>query len=109
MAQIYTVTNAKGGAARPRWPSTLPSALLRRDTGPLLSTSTSRGNLSAGLGVDLNQLKSMAHRLLINEAPEIHRYLIEIRPQLNLLPNSIDIEADDLLEAKKVNRELLPL
>jgi hypothetical protein len=39
--------------------------------------------------------------------PEIARYLIEIRPQLKLLPNSIDIEADDLLEAKKVNRELL--
>jgi len=33
--------------------------------------------------------------------------LIEVRPQLKLLPNSIDIEADDLLEAKKVNRELL--
>ncbi|PYV33276.1 MAG: hypothetical protein DMG09_22635 [Acidobacteria bacterium] len=26
---------------------------------------------------------------------------------MNLLPNSLDIEADDLLEAKKVNRELL--
>ena len=39
--------------------------------------------------------------------PEISRYLIEVRPQLKLLPNSIDIEADDLLEAKKVNRELL--
>ena len=38
---------------------------------------------------------------------EIHRYLVEIRPQLKLLPNSIDIEAGDLLEAKKVNRELL--
>lgn len=66
-----------------------------------------QGNLSAGLGIDLNQLNSTAHRLLINEVPEIARYLIEIRPQLKLLPNSIDIEADDLLEAKKVNRELL--
>ena len=48
-----------------------------------------------------------AHRLLINEVPEIGKYLIEVRPQLKLLPNSIDIEADDLLEAKKVNREVL--
>ncbi len=39
--------------------------------------------------------------------PEIRRYLVEILPQLHLLPDSIDIEADDLLEAKKVNRELL--
>jgi chromosome partitioning protein len=64
-------------------------------------------NLSAGLGVDLNQLISTAHRLLISEVLDIGRYLIEVRPQLKLLPNSIDIEADDLLEAKKVNRELL--
>jgi chromosome partitioning protein len=63
-----------------------------------------QGNLSAGLGVDLNKLKLTAHRLLINEVPEIRRYLVEILPQLHLLPNSIDIEADDLLEAKKVNR-----
>jgi chromosome partitioning protein len=66
-----------------------------------------QGNLSAGLGVDLNQLALTAHRLLVNEVPDIQRYLVEIRPQLKLLPNSIDIEADDLLEAKKVNRELL--
>jgi chromosome partitioning protein len=55
----------------------------------------------------LNRLNSTAHRLLINEGPEIRRYLVEVRPQLHLLPNSIDIEADELLEAKKVNRELL--
>jgi chromosome partitioning protein len=66
-----------------------------------------QGNLSSGLGVDLNQLTLTAHRLLVNEVPEIQRYLVDIRPQLKLLPNSIDIEADDLLEAKKVNRELL--
>ena len=55
----------------------------------------------------MNKLSMTAHRLLINEVSEIRRYLTEIRPQLMLLPNSIDIEADDLLEAKKVNRELL--
>ena len=66
-----------------------------------------QGNLSAGLGVDLNKLSLTAHRLIINEALDIRRYLVEIRPQLHLLPNTIDIEADDLLEAKKVNRELL--
>lgn len=66
-----------------------------------------QGNLSAGIGVDLNKLNSTAHRLLINEVPEISRNLIEVRPQLKLLPNSIDIDVDDLLEAKKVNRELL--
>jgi cellulose biosynthesis protein BcsQ len=60
-----------------------------------------QGNLSAGFGVNLNELTLTAHRLLVNEVSEIQRYLVDIRPQLKLLPNSIDIEADDLLEAKK--------
>ena len=55
----------------------------------------------------MNKLGFTAHRLLISEVPDIGRCLVEIRPQLKLLPNSIDIEADDLLEAKKLNRELL--
>src|SRR5262249_55349482 len=56
---------------------------------------------------DLNQLKLTAHRLLVSERGDIDSYWIDVRPCLKLLPNSIDIEADDLLEAKKVNRELL--
>jgi chromosome partitioning protein len=67
---------------------------------------TNRG-ISAQALVSLNQLNMTAHRLLIGEAIDIVRYLIEVRPHLKLLPNSIDIEAEDLLEAKKVNRELL--
>jgi len=66
-----------------------------------------QGNLSSGLGIDLNKLTCTAHRLLINEAPEICPYLLEVRPLLKLLPDTIDIEAEDPLEAKKVNRELL--
>jgi cellulose biosynthesis protein BcsQ len=45
-----------------------------------------QGNVSAGLGVDLNKPGTTAHRWLISEAPEIRRYLIEIPPQRKLLP-----------------------
>jgi chromosome partitioning protein len=107
MAQIFTVTNAKGGCGKTTVALNLAVCFARAGYRTLAIDLDQQGNLSAGLGIDLNQLNSTAHRLLINEAPEIHRYLIEIRPQLKLLPNSIDIEADDLLEAKKVNRELL--
>jgi len=46
-------------------------------------------------------MNSTAHRPLLNEAPAISRYLVEARPRLKLFPNSIYIEADVLLEAKK--------
>ena len=107
MAHIITLANAKGGCGKTTVALNLAVCFARAGYRTLAIDLDQQGNLSAGLGVDLNQLNSTAHRLLINEAPEIRRYFIEIRPQLKLLPNTIDIEADDLLEAKKVNRELL--
>jgi len=69
--------------------------------------SRPEGNLSAALGTHHNELKLTAHRLLIDDEGEMSSFLLEPRPRLKLLSNTIDVEADDLLEAKKVNRELL--
>ncbi len=107
MAHILTFTNANGGCGKTTVALNLAICFAKAGYRTLAIDLDQQGNLSAGLGVDLNKLSTTAHRLLINEVPEIRRYLVEIRPQLMLLPNSIDIEADDLLEAKKVNRELL--
>jgi len=107
MAHIFAFTNAKGGCGKTTIALNLAICFAKAGFRTLAIDLDQQGNLSAGLGVDLNKLSTTAHRLLINEAPEIQRYLMEIRPQLKLLPDSIDIEADDLLEAKKVNRELL--
>src|SRR5262245_48303029 len=107
MAYVLTITNAKGGCGKTTVALNLAVCFARAGYRTLAIDLDQQGNLSAGLGVDLNKLALTAHRLIINETLDIRRYLVEIRPQLHLLPNSIDIEADDLLEAKKVNRELL--
>jgi chromosome partitioning protein len=107
MAYTFTLTNAKGGCGKTTVALNLAICFSRAGYRTLAIDLDQQGNLSAGLGVDLNKLSLTAHRLIINETPDIRRYLVEIRPQLHLVPNSIDIEADDLLEAKKVNRELL--
>jgi chromosome partitioning protein len=107
MAQILTFANAKGGCGKTTVALNLAICFAKAGYRTLAVDLDQQGNLSAGLGVDLNQLNLTAHRLLIGEVLDIHRYLIEVRPQLKLLPNSIDIEAEDLLDAKKVNRELL--
>ncbi len=107
MAHVITMANAKGGCGKTTVALNLAICYARAGYRTLAIDLDQQGNLSAGLGVDLNKLSLTSHRLIINEALEIRRYLVEIRPQLHLLPNSIDIEADDLLEAKKVNRELL--
>ena len=84
MTHIYTLANAKGGCGKSTVALNLAVCFARAGHRTLAVDLDQQGNLSAALGADLNQLKLTAHRLLIN-----------------------DEAADDLLEAKKVNRELL--
>src|SRR5213593_500176 len=107
MAHTFTLTNAKGGCGKTTVALNLAICFAKEGFRTLAIDLDQQGNPSAGLGVDLNQLKLTAHRLMVSEAAEVETYWIDVRPRLKLLPNSIDIEADDLLEAKKVNRELL--
>jgi chromosome partitioning protein len=90
MAHIFTCTNAKGGCGKTTVVLNLAVCFARAGHRTLAIDLNQQGNLSAGLGVDLNRLNSTAHRLLTNETPEIRRYLVEVRPRLHLLPNSID-------------------
>src|SRR5438034_10294975 len=107
MAFIFTLANAKGGCGKTTVTLNLAVCFARAGYRTLAIDLDQQGNLSAGLGGDWNKLGFTAHRLLISEVPDIGRYLVEIRRQLRLLPNSIDIEADDLLEAKELNLEHL--
>ncbi len=107
MSKVYTLANAKGGCGKSTVAFNLAVCFARAGHRTLAIDLDQQGNLSAALGVDLNDLKLTAHRLLIDDQADISPFLIEPRPRLKLLPNTIDIAADDLLEAKKVNRELL--
>ena len=107
MSQIYTLANAKGGCGKSTVALNLAICCARAGYRTLAVDLDQQGNLSAALGIDLNKLTLTAHRLLISEEAEIEKFLVEVRPRLRLLPNTIEIDADDLLEAKKVNRELI--
>jgi chromosome partitioning protein len=107
MAYVHTLANAKGGCGKSTVAFNLAVCFARKGYRTLAIDLDQQGNLSGALGVDLNKLKLTTHRLLIDEQADISLFLIESRPRLKLLPNTIDIVADDLLEAKKVNRDLL--
>src|SRR5438132_10245687 len=107
MAHVYTLANAKGGCGKSTVALNLAVCFSRNGQRTLAIDLDQQGNLSAALGADLNELKFTTHWLLINESADVSACLVEARPRLKLLPNTIDIQADDLLEAVKVNRELL--
>src|SRR5436189_5300774 len=106
MAFIFTLANAKGGCGKTTVTLNLAVCFARAGYRTLAIDLDQQGNLSAGLGVDLNKVGFTAHRLLISEVPAIGRYLVERRPQLKLLPHSIELEADELLVVKPLQREL---
>ena len=107
MADITTFTNAKGGVGKTT--ITLNMALCSAADGKrtLAIDLDQQGNLSVALGIDINDLKKTAHRLLIEDREIIDDYLVEVRPGLHILPNTLDPAADNLLDAKQLNRELL--
>lgn len=110
MAHVFTLANAKGGCGKSSVALNLAICFAKEGYRTLAIDLDQQGNLSAAMGVDLEELalnQLTSYRLLIDENADIGKYLVDVRPKLRLLPNTIDIDADDLLEAKKVNRELL--
>lgn len=82
MAHIFTFTNATGSCGKTTVALNLAVCFAKAGYRTLAVDLDQQGNLSAGLGADLTKLNSTAHRLLINEVPEINRHLIEIRPRI---------------------------
>ena len=66
MSKVFTLTNAKGGCGKTTIALNLAICFARAGYRTLAIDLDQQGNLSAGLGVDLNQLNSTAHRPLIN-------------------------------------------
>src|SRR6185369_5236844 len=99
MSHILTLANAKGGCGKSTVALNLAICFARAGYQTLAIDLDQQGNLSAALGTDLNNLSLTTHRMLVEEGAQIEKFLVEVRPRLKLIPNTIDIDADDLLEA----------
>ena len=73
MAHMFTLANAKGGCGKSTVAFNLAVCFARSGYRTLAVDLDQQGNLSAALGVDLNELKLTAHRLLIDASR--HQFL----------------------------------
>ena len=91
MSHVFTLANAKGGCGKSTVALNLAICCARAGYRTLAVDLDQQGNLSAALGTDLNNLSLTTHRMLIDEEAEIEKFMVEVRPRLKLLPNTIDI------------------
>jgi cellulose biosynthesis protein BcsQ len=75
MDQVFTFANAKGGCGKTTVALNLAICFAKAGYRTHAIDLDQQGNLSSGLGVDLNQLNMTTHRLLIGEVLDIGRYL----------------------------------
>lgn len=108
--KTITLANHKGGCAKTT--SALNVAVTLANTGSrvLVVDLDPQGNLSASLGVDLQELEEShqtAHRLMLDERGDYSNYTINARPRLDIVPSCLDADAEALLDGQAVSRELL--
>jgi len=104
------IANHKGGCSKTTTVLNLAVTFATTGAKVLAIDLDPQGNLSAALGVDLQELEETrrtSHRLMLDENGDFSTYIINMRPRLDLLPSCLDSDAEALLDGQSVSRELL--
>lgn len=108
--KTITIANHKGGCAKTTTTLNIAVALSNSGSRVLAVDLDPQGNLSASLGVDLQDLEEThhtSHRLMLDERGDFSDYTLQVRPRLSVLPACLDADAEALLDGQSVSRELL--
>lgn len=108
--KTIVLANHKGGCAKTTTSLNLAVTLANTGSRVLAVDLDFQGNLSASLGVDLQEIEEnrhTTHRLMLDERGDFSSYLLNARPRLDVLPACLDNDAESLLDGQAVSRELL--
>src|SRR5918911_1498134 len=107
MGRIISCCNAKGGTGKTTVALNLASIFASHFRKKVLAIDLDpQGNLAVGMGIDPRELKKTSFRLLMDDSPEIEDYIIKVRTNLDLIPNSLESNMESLLSSRR-NRERL--
>lgn len=109
--KTIVITNHKGGCSKTTTALNLAVTFAATGVRVLAVDLDPQGNLSAALGIDLQELEESrltSHRLMLDERGDFSDYTVkQIRPRLDVLPSCLDADAETLLDGQAVSRELL--
>jgi len=99
--------NAKGGTGKTTAALNLSAGFASHYHKRVLAIDLDpQGNLAVGLGVDPRQIRNTSFRLLLSDQPDLKDYIINVRPNLDLIPNALEPSMESQLAARR-NRERL--
>jgi chromosome partitioning protein len=108
--RTIVLANHKGGCAKTTTVHNLAVLMASQGARVLAIDLDPQGNLSVGLGVNLQELeatKRTSHRLMLDKVGDFAAYLVRVRSKLDLIPACLDHEAETLIEGTTVSRDLL--
>lgn len=107
MAKIIACCNAKGGTGKTTVAINLAASIASQFNKKVLGIDLDpQGNFAVGMGLDPRQIEKTSFRLLINDSPNINDYIVNLRPNFDLIPNALEPGMETQLSAKR-NRERL--
>lgn len=105
--KVISVCNAKGGTGKTTVSINLAATLALHYGKRVLGIDMdSQGNLGIGFGLDPRKVELTTYHLLSESTSTINKYIQNVRPNIDLIPNAINIRLENALDVS-ANRDSL--
>lgn len=110
MTNILAACNAKGGTGKTTVSVNLAACLgLHFGKKVLCIDLDAQGNLGISFGLDPRKTEFTTYHLLTSENPNIKNYIVNVQPNIDLIPNAISVELESRLDSSHNRESLLKL
>ena len=98
--KTIVLANAKGGTGKTTVAVNLSACLALHHGKRVLGIDLDpQGNFGISYGIDPRQLTLTSYHMLTAESPQVRDYVMELKPNLHLIPNAIAPDLENRLEA----------